>query len=51
MEIINRNYQINETDDFKLNVAPLLSHHTEAIPIYHPTENYIIGWKIQSRYE
>jgi len=54
---INRNWEINEEIDFKINIIPLIENHInvildkEAVPIYHPEEGYILGWKIQYKYE
>ena len=51
MWIEPRNFERTESDDFKLNIAPLLDNLSEAVPIYKPNTSIVLGWKIQGRYE
>jgi hypothetical protein len=44
---INRDYNLTEVEDFKLNVVKHLGQFDVAVCIYHPTEEYVLGWKIQ----
>ena len=49
---INRTYERTEQDDYTLNIQPILDRgNKESVPIFHPTEKYIVGWKIQNLYE
>ena len=49
--MISRNFNRTESDDFKLNIAPLLDNLSETVPIYKLNTSIILSWKIQNRYE
>lgn len=50
-KFINRSYNRTEHDDYVLNVQTYLEENQEAVPVFHPTEGYIVGWKIQTWFE
>lgn len=50
---INRDFKAGENEDFANRVQTKLTATTEAVPQYVgvPPKEYVIGWKIQSRFE
>ena len=46
---INRDWNLSEEEDFKKNVAPQMTKHQEATPVY--SEEMIVGWFIRNLYE
>ncbi len=45
---IQRDYSRTEHDDFVINVEKHCGDNKEAVPVYHPEEGYVMGWKIQN---
>lgn len=50
MHFINRNWDLTEDDDFKLNVEPKLTRITEAVAVYIDGL-ILVGWKLQTHGE
>jgi hypothetical protein len=48
---IKRDYSKTEDEDFQLNVLANGDNTKEYAPVYHFTNNYIVGWMLQTKYE
>jgi hypothetical protein len=48
---VQRNYDLTPHDDWELNVQPRLGSTTESVEVHHPTNDTLVGWRIQEKGE